>query len=119
MIKWYKGITEEDFTDAVNYAVVNALKDGVNECTSEYKDYVRAHLKFWAETGLSAPKSEINSIQAWLYFTSGHTLEEVQDTMRARLSLLMEAAEEVYAGGAEAEDAVGIYDNRPDMDRGR
>ena len=119
MIKWYDGITEQEFTDAVNSAVIDALKNGVNENKADYEDYVRAHLKFWKESNIPAPESEINSIQAWLGYSSGRTIEEMQDTLRARLILLMEAAERVYAEGPEAEDTVGIYDNRPNMDRGR
>ena len=121
MIKWYEGITEQDFIDAVNFAVIEALKDGVNTKppTADYKDYVRAHLKFWAESGIPAPESEINSIQSWLRFSARHTMEEMQDTLRQRMMLLMKAAEEVYKEGPESEDAVGIYNNRPDIDRGR
>ena len=119
MIKWYEGITEQDFTDAVNFAVIEALKNGVNTKTADYKDYVRAHLKFWVESGVPAPASEINSIQSWLRFSCGHTMEEMQDTLRQRMMLLMKAAEEVNKEGPEAEDAAGIYDNRPNMDRGR
>jgi len=119
MTKWYTGITEQEFTDAVNDAVIDALKNGVNAHTADYEDYVRAHLKFWAESGIPAPESEIKSLQAWLYYSSGHTMEEMQDTLRARLSLLMDAAVAVYEEGPEAEDRIGIYDNRPDIERGR
>lgn len=117
MIEWYEGITEQDFTDAVNGAVISALKDGVNDHKADYKDYVRAHLKFWAESGIPAPESEINSIQAWLRFSSGHTMEEMQDALRQRLMLLMEAAQEVHQEGPAEEDRLGIYANRPDIDR--
>lgn len=119
MTKWYEGITEQEFTDAVNDAVIKALKDGVNAKTADYKDYVRAHLKFWAESGIPAPASEIQSIQAWLRYSGGHTIEEMKDTLRQRMMLLMNAANEVHKEGPEAEDTVGIYDNRPNMDRGR
>ena len=119
MIKWYEGITEQEFTDAINDAVINALKDGVNAKTADYKDYVRAHLKFWAESGVPAPESEIQSIQAWLRYSAGHTIEEMKDTLRQRMMLLMEAAEEVYAAGPSEEDRIGIYNNRPDINRGR
>lgn len=117
MTKWYNGITEQEFTNAVNDAVLKALKDGVNAKTADYKDYVRAHLKFWAESGVPAPENEIQSIQSWLRYSGGHTKEEMQDTMRQRLILLGKEAQAVYAEGPEAEDAIGIYDNRPDIDR--
>jgi hypothetical protein len=121
MIKWHEGITEQEFTDAINDAVINALKDGVNAKPpiADYKDYVKAHLKFWAESGVAAPGNELQSIQAWLRYSSNHSKEEIQDTWRTRMTLLMKAAQEVYDGGQAEEDRIGIYDNRPDMDRGR
>lgn len=119
MTQWYEGITEQEFTNAVNDAVIKALKDGVNAKTADYKDYVKAHLKFWAESGVPAPENEIQSIQAWLRYSARHTKEEIQDTWRQRLILLEQAAQEVYAAGPDEEDRIGIYDNRPDMDSSR
>lgn len=120
MIKWYEGITQQDFTDAINFAVIDALKNGVNDGGAEYEDYLRSHLKFWKESNVPAPASEINSVQAWLSHSSDcRDLEQMQDTLRARLILLMKAAEEVYAEGTAEEDRLGIYANRLDMDRGR
>ena len=122
MITWYEGITEQDFTNAINFAVIDAIKNGVNATpsTAKYDDYLKSHLKFWAESGIHAPESEINSIQAWLSHSSDcRDLEQMQDTLRARLILLMKAAEEVYAAGPAAEDRLGIYANRPDINRGR
>jgi hypothetical protein len=122
MTKWYAGITEQEFTDAINDAVVTALRYEVNENNGgdkAYDAYVRSHLKLWKESGVDAPVNEGNSIQAWLRFLGGHSKEETLNTMRIRMLKLMNAAQEVYDLGPEAEDALGIYDNRPDMDRGR
>lgn len=63
MIEWYEGITQQDFTNAINFAVIDALKNGVYNNEAKYKDYVKAHLKFWQESNIPAPESEINSIQ--------------------------------------------------------
>lgn len=76
---------------------------------------VRAHLKLWADSGIPAPANEVNSIQGWLRFLGSHTKEETLSTMRQRMVLLMQAANEVYAEGPSVEDAIGIYDNRPDL----
>ncbi len=120
MIEWYEGITEQDFTDAINFAVIDALKNGVNNNKAEYTDYVKAHLKFWKKSNIPAPESEINSIQSWLRYSSDcRDLEQMQDTLRVRMTLLMKAAEEVYAAGPTEEDRLGIYANRPDINRGR
>ena len=115
MTEWYNGITQQEFTDAVNDAVVRALGDGVNDRTADYKDLVRAHLKLWAESGIPAPVNEGNSIQAWLRFLGCHTKEETLDAMRQRMILLMQAANEVHKEGPDVENALGIYDNRPDL----
>jgi hypothetical protein len=119
MTQWHNGITEQEFINAVNRAVVFALEHGVNSDVADYDDYVRAHLKLWKESGIDAPANEANSIQAWLQFLGEHTREETISTMQARMLLLMEAADAVYEEGPAVEDAIGIYDNRPDMDRGR
>ena len=122
MTKWYAGITEQEFTDAVNNEIIAALTYEVNENNGGDKAYdalVRSHLKLWKESGINAPINEGNSIQAWLRFLGGHTKEETLSAMRQRMILLMNAAQEVYDEGPETEDELGIYDNRPDMDRGR
>ena len=122
MTKWYTGITEQEFTDAVNDEVIAALTYEVNENNGGDKAYnalVRSHLKLWKESGINAPINEGNSIQAWLRFLGSHTKEETLSAMRQRMILLMNAAQEVYNEGPETEDELGIYDNRPDMDRGR
>jgi len=115
MQEWYPGITEQEFTNAINDAVVKALTDGVNDGTAEYDDLVRAHLKLWADSGVPAPANEGNSIQSWLQFLGSHSKEETLHTMRQRMILLMQAANDVYEEGPEAEDKLGIYDNRPDL----
>lgn len=114
-------ITKQEFTDAVNSGVQAILAKRFNskDPEIEYKDLVRAHLKLWAESNIPAPENELQSIQAWLRFSGSHTKEEIQNAMRKRMVLLMEAAQEVYDEGPEEEDRLGIYDNRPEMDRGR
>src|ERR1035437_10239997 len=118
MTKWYPDITEQEFTDAINEAVIAALKYEVNENNGgdkAYEAFVRSHLKLWKESGINAPINEGNSIQSWLRFLGSHTKEETLDVMRHRMILLMNAAQEVYDLGPETEDVIGIYDNRPDM----
>lgn len=121
MSNWYDGITEQEFTDAVNSKVAEILTARFNakDPEVEFKDLLRAHLRFWKESNVPAPENEVQSIQAWLRFAGMHTKEEYLNSLRMRLMLLMNAATELYNEGPEAEDAAGIYNNRPDMDRGR
>jgi hypothetical protein len=115
MTKWYNGITEQEFTDSVNDAVIEALKNGINNHKAKYDDYVRSHLKMWAESGIPAPVNEGNSIQSWMSYLGSHTKDQTLDTMLQRMLLLMDAANEAHDLGHEVEDAIGIYDNRPDL----
>jgi len=78
------------------------------------KDYLVEHLVMWKDSGIPAPLNELQSIQAWLY-KSSDGLEEMQEAMRSRMILLMKAAGRLHAEGPEAEDAAGIYKNRPEM----
>ena len=108
MIEWYEGITQQDFTDAVNMAAIKALTDKINarDPEVEYEDLVRAHLCFWKESGIPAPDNELQSIQSWLRFAGSHTKEELLSTLRQRMILLMQAANALHAEGPEAEDKV-------------
>ena len=73
------------------------------------------HLKMWKESGIPAPVNELQSIAAWLKASGTMTKEDLQNTMRARMVLLMDAANDLHAEGLEVEDLAGIYDNRPDL----
>ena len=78
-------------------------------------DFLNEHLKLWQDSGIPAPANELQSIQGWLQYLGQHGAEETKSAMRKRMVLLMQAANDLYKEGPEAEDAVGIYDNRPDM----
>lgn len=77
--------------------------------------FLTDHLKFWKDSGIPAPGNELQSIQGWLTYLGEHGAEQTKDTMRKRMILLMEAANDLYEEGPAAEDAAGIYDNRPDL----
>lgn len=79
------------------------------------KDYLYEHLKLWKDSGIPAPKNELESIATWLRYLGMHGEEETKNAMRNRMILLMEASKELYAKGPEVEDIIGIYDNRPDL----
>ncbi len=121
MIDWYEGMTEQDFKNAINHAVIDALKNAVNDPVNKdktrqiYEHYVNAHLKLWAESGIPAPVNEVNSIQSWLMFLASNGKDKTIDTMRQRMNLLLNAAQKVHESGTDKEDEIGIYDNRPDL----
>jgi hypothetical protein len=73
------------------------------------------HLKMWKDSGIPGPVNELQSIAAWLRMSGTCTLKELQDTMRKRMILLMDASHDLYDEGRAAEDIAGIYDNRPDL----
>lgn len=79
------------------------------------RDFLVKHLKLWKDAGIPAPANELQSIQGWLRYLGQHGAEETKSAMRKRMVLLMQAANDLYKEGPEAEDAVGIYDNRPEM----
>lgn len=81
----------------------------------EKHDFLLQHLKMWKDEGVPAPLNELQSIQTWLSCLGTHGEEETKNRMHNRLLLLMTAAKELHKLGRIAEDAVGIYDNRPDM----
>lgn len=78
-------------------------------------DFLREHLKLWKDAGIPAPANELQSIQGWLRYIGKNGVEETKKAMRNRMIILMEAANELHAEGQEAENAAGIYDDRPDM----
>jgi hypothetical protein len=79
------------------------------------KQYLIDHLRLWKDSGIPAPANELQSIQGWLRYLGEHGAEGTKDAMRKRMILLMQAANELHDLGPEAEDAAGIYDNRPEM----
>lgn len=79
------------------------------------RQFLIDHLKLWKDSGVPAPANELQSIQGWLRCLGENGAEKTADIMRKRMLLLMEAANDLHALGPEAEDAAGIYDNRPDM----
>lgn len=78
-------------------------------------EFLIAHLKLWKDEGIPAPANELQSIQAWLACLGAHGAEETANRMRIRMTLLMRAAMDLHTSGVEAEDAAGIYTNRPEM----
>lgn len=82
----------------------------------EKHDFLFEHLKLWKDEGIPAPENELQSISTWLSYLGMHGAEATKDTMRARMLLLMEAANTLYALGPEAEDKVGIYEKRARSD---
>lgn len=121
MTQWYEGINEQEFTDAVNSKVIQILRDRFNnrDPMVDFKDLIRAHLCFWAESKIPAPENEIQSIQAWLKFSGTNTKEQMQTAMRQRLLLLAKEAQNVYNEGPDEEDRIGIYNKRPDLKSSR
>ena len=79
------------------------------------RDFLNEHLKLWKDSGIPAPANELQSIQGWLRYLGQHGAEETKSAMRKRMVLLMQAANDLYKEGPEAEDAVGIYEHRPEM----
>lgn len=77
--------------------------------------FLTDHLRMWKDEGVPAPVNELQSISAWLECLGTHGAEETMERMRARLLLLMNTVNELHDQGREAEDAAGIYDNRPDL----
>lgn len=76
--------------------------------------WIYRHLVMWEDEGVDAPLNELQSINAWLMYLGRHGQEKTIETMRARMVLLMKAASRLHAAGPEAEEAEGIYKNRPD-----
>lgn len=79
------------------------------------RQFLLDHLRMWEDSGIPAPVNELQSIQSWLKYLGEHGAEETKSAMRKRMVLLMQAANELHEQGREAEDAAGIYDNRPDL----
>lgn len=77
--------------------------------------FLTDHLRLWKDEGVAAPANELQSIQAWLRCLGTYGVEETKKRMRARMVILMGAANDLHDAGPEAEDAAGIYDDRPDM----
>lgn len=78
-------------------------------------DFLNQHLRVWRDSGVSAPLNELQSIDCWLRYLGEHGQEKTIETMQLRMMLLQDAAEKLHALGPEAEDAAGIYANRPEM----
>lgn len=83
--------------------------------TIDVHDTLADHLKLWKDTGVLAPRNELQSIQAWLQTLGRLGKEETLNLMRKRLLLLMEASIAIHEAGPEAEDEFGIYDEAPEM----
>jgi len=82
----------------------------------ELQDFLIEHLKMWKDEGVPAPVNELQSIAAWLR-ESSYGLEQMQDKMRQRMLLLMEAAEALdEQHGIDGAVLAGIYANRPDLE---
>jgi hypothetical protein len=79
------------------------------------EDFLNEHLKLWKDEGIPAPVNELQSIQGWLRCLVQNGAEETADIMRKRILLLGQAAIDLHKAGPEAEDKVGIYENRPDL----
>ncbi len=79
------------------------------------KPYLIKHLKLWKDEGMDAPTNELQSIQCWLSCLCQHGAEETIRRMRSRIILLGNAANRLHNEGREAEEAAGIYANRPDL----
>ena len=77
--------------------------------------FLTDHLRIWKDEGIEAPLNELQSIAAWLRCLGEHGAEETKARMRARMILLMNASQDLYDAGPEAEAKAGIYDNRPDL----
>ena len=73
------------------------------------------HLRMWKDEGVPAPVNELQSIDAWLQCLQEHGAEETMNRMMMRRFLLIDAVIALNDAGPEAEEAAGIYDNRPDM----
>lgn len=73
------------------------------------------HLKLWRDEGIDAPNNELQSIQAWLACLGANGVQATSDRMRNRMLLLMKTANSLHNEGSDAEEAAGIYDNRPEM----
>lgn len=74
--------------------------------------FLTDNLKLWKDEGVPAPMNELQSIAAWLRCLGEHGQEETISRMRARMVLLMNAANDLHDAGPEAEDAAGIYERR-------
>jgi len=85
------------------------VKTQLKRVTMEVPQYLADYLKLWSGTGEPGPDNELQSIQSWLRYSAGKTLQEVVDTMRKRMTLLMNVAWAINKGGAEAEDSYGVY----------
>lgn len=83
--------------------------------TVELDDFLIDHLKMWKDEGVPAPVNELQSIAAWLRESSN--VDEMQNKMRMRMMILMEAAGALdEQGGIDGAVLAGIYANRPDLE---
>lgn len=78
-------------------------------------NFLTKHLKLWKDEGVPAPMNELQSIAAWLSVLGSHGVEETKERMRARMLLLMHAANDLDKAGPAAVEEAGIYEHRPDI----
>lgn len=81
------------------------------EKTPAFDRFLTDNLRFWKESGIPAPKNEIQSIHAWMGNLQKNGAEATLKSMAARLVLLNRAAQDLHAQGPEAEKAAGIYED--------
>lgn len=77
----------------------------------DFDQHLADHLKMWKDSGIEAPKNELQSIAAWLRYLGMEGEEKTKETMRTRMVLLMNAVNKIAEQGSKAEVAAGIYDN--------
>jgi hypothetical protein len=80
-----------------------------------YDKFLNDYLQMWKDEGVEAPLNELQSIAAWLRYLGSNGKEKTIEAMQMRMLLLMDASNKLHAQGPEAEDAAGIYNNRPDL----
>lgn len=105
----------EYLCDIFNDHIKNLIQEKADKLDTQKNDFLREHLKLWKDSGIPAPMNELQSIDTWLTQLTNSGEEKTKDIMRKRIILLMEAVAKLHKEGPEAEEAAGIYDNRPDM----
>ena len=110
---------EDDETD-INACMImhqSGDREMANEAfekTAKFDRFLTDNLRMWKDSGIPAPKNEIQSIHAWMGMLREQGQEETLKRMAARLVLLDRAARQLNALGPETEDEAGIYDERPE-----
>ena len=76
--------------------------------------FLAEQLRLWKETPVPTPaRNELQSIHAWLGYLTEHGTEKTLQTMRARMTLLLETVNQISEGGLELEDKLGLYADCP------